>query len=146
MSCPFDELYVFGKNGNLEGQGRPMTEQRLVVLFGDSLFMDTVEARLEKNQELGVMRIHNSVADVMERMKSLSPDFVIVDVNTHYAKFTLPFLQEQPGTPILCLDVTCNQVVTLSSQQHAVQTTEELIQLVREQAYSGVGDDESPLH
>ena len=123
-----------------------MAEQRLVVLFGDSLFMDTVEARLENNQELGVMRIHSTVADVIGRLRSLSPDFVIVDVNTHYSKFTLPLLQEQPGTPILCLDVTSNQVVTLSSQQHAVHTTEELVQLVREQAYSGVGDHEGPLH
>ena len=123
-----------------------MTEQRLVVLFGDSLFMDTVEARLEDNQELGVMRIHSTVADVMGRLKSLCPDFVIVDVNTHHSKFTLPLLQEQPGTPILCLDVTSNEVVTLSSQQHAIHTTDELVQLVREQAYCGIGDNESPLH
>ena len=123
-----------------------MKEQRLVVLFGDSLFMDTVEARLENNQELGVMRIHSTVTDVMERLKSLCPDFVIVDVNTHHSKFTLPLLQEQPGTPILCLDVTSNEVVTLSSQQHAIHTTDELVQLVREQAYNGSGDNESPLH
>ena len=123
-----------------------MTEQRLVVLFGDSLFMDTVEARLENSQELGVMRIHSTVADVMGRLKSLSPDFVIVDVKTHHSKFTLPLLQEQPGTPILCLDVNNNQVVTLSSQQHAVRTTDELVQLVREQAYGEIGENEGPLH
>ena len=84
---------------DLGGQGNQMTEQRLVVLFGDSLFMDTVEARLEDNQELGVMRIHSTVADVMGRLKSLCPDFVIVDVNTYQSKFALPFLQEQPGMP-----------------------------------------------
>jgi DNA-binding NarL/FixJ family response regulator len=121
-----------------------MEEQPLVVLFGDSLFMDTVEASLEHSQGLGVMRIHATVADVVERLKSLSPDLVILDLNAPQTQFVVPFLQEQAGIPLLCLDVNVTQVVTLSSQHHTAQTAGELLELVHTQASNGNGCHRGP--
>lgn len=143
----FDEQVGCGtEKADQGGQGDHMTEQRLVVLFGDSLFMDTVEARLENSQELGVVRIHCTVTDVVGRLKSLGPDFVILDTSAHESQFALLFLQEQPGVPLLCLDVTCSKVVTLSSKKHTIRTTDELVQLIREQVFGGNGDNGSLVH
>ena len=50
-----------------------MDDRRIVVLFGDSLLMDTVEASLGENPELGVMRVHTNVPDIGARLKSVQP-------------------------------------------------------------------------
>jgi DNA-binding NarL/FixJ family response regulator len=114
-----------------------VNKQRLVVLFGDSLLMDTVEAGLEDSQDLGVMRIHTTVADVEERLKSLAPDLVILDLNTPHLAFIVPFLRDRPGIPLLGLDVTCSKVVALSSQQYLAFTADDLAELIRTQAANG---------
>ena len=41
-----------------------MDNRRFVVLFGDSLLMDAVEASLGNQQGLDVMRVHTSDDDV----------------------------------------------------------------------------------
>jgi len=45
-----------------------MKKRPLVVLLGDSLLIDTVEATLGDNQDLGVVRMHTTVTDVGERL------------------------------------------------------------------------------
>jgi hypothetical protein len=107
-----------------------MEGQHLVVLFGDFLFMDAVEASLEDDPKLGVMRIHTNVTDVGELLKSLSPDLIIMELNAPYAQFVLPFLRDLPDVTILCLDVTCSKVVILESEQHTIRTASDLLRVI----------------
>ncbi len=115
-----------------------MKKQRIVVLFGDTLLMDTVEASLREYQELGVVRIHNTVVDVVEHLKALCPDLVIFDVGDSHSQFLLPLLREQPDIPLLCLDVTCSTVIALSCQQYTALTAHDLVQVIQLQV-SGNG-------
>jgi hypothetical protein len=112
---------------------------RLIVLYGDSLLMDTVEASLEANHDLGLMRIHATVADLGGRLESLCPDLIIVDLNTSHSHQVIPFLWNHPGIPMLGLDVTYDRVVALSSEQHEVQSVGELAELVEKHASNGNG-------
>jgi hypothetical protein len=113
------------------GQADRVEEQHLVVLFGDSLFMDAVEASLEDCAGLGVIRIHATVADIAERLASLCPDLVILDMSAPQAQFILPFLQDQPDVPLLCLDVTRSKVLALSRQQYPTRTARELLDVIQ---------------
>ena len=108
-----------------------MDDRRLVVLFGDSLLMDTIEASLSENESLGVMRIHTTVPDVGERLKKLQPHLVIFDWDAPHCQFALPFLREQAGIPLLGLDVTSSKAIMLCSQEHTVLTAEELGNLIQ---------------
>jgi len=108
-----------------------MEERRMVVLFGDSLLMDTVEASLGNRQELGVMRIHTTVTDVEERLKSICPDLIIFDLDAPHSQFVLPFLRDQPGVPLLGLDVTCSRAIALSSQHYITLTANDLVQVIQ---------------
>jgi hypothetical protein len=112
-----------------------MTHRRIVVLYGDSLLMDTVEASLGDNQELGVMRVHSSVTGVAERLKSLEPDVVIFDWDGTRTDFIAPFLREQPGVPLLGLDITCSTVIVLCSQQFITPTVNDLAQVIHLQTF-----------
>ncbi len=110
-----------------------MDNRQIIVLYGDSLLMDTVEASLSHCQEIGVMRIHTSVPDVVDRLKKIQPDLVIFDWDAPHCQFVLPFLREQPGAHLLGLDVTCSQAIALTSAAHTVDTAAELVRLIQSQ-------------
>ena len=111
-----------------------MDTQRVVALYGDSLLMDTVEASLEKNLGMGVVRIHTSVPNAVERIGALHPDLVILDLNAPDSQFVLAFFKEKPSVPLLCLDVTCSQVLALSCQHYTALTTNDLARVIEMQA------------
>lgn len=115
-----------------------MDDRRIIVLFGDSLLMDTVEASLGENPELGVMRIHTNVPDVGERLKSIQAHLIIFDWDAPHCQFVLPFLREQSGTLLLGLDVTCSKAIMLCSQEHTIFTADELTELIRAQTASEI--------
>jgi hypothetical protein len=108
-----------------------MTKQRVVALYGDSLLIDTIEASLQDNQELGIVRIHASVNDVLARIKALCPDLVILDMQDPHTQFVLPFFREEPGVPLLCLDVSCSKVVALTCKHFTAVSAADLAQIIR---------------
>ena len=117
-----------------------MEERRIIVLFGDSLLMDTVEASLGTMQDLGVMRIYTTVTDIAHRLQSYSPDLIIFELNSLLPNVVIPFLVDQPGVPLLGLDITSSRVVVLSSQQHTVLTANDLDNLIRSQTNGNAGE------
>ena len=110
-----------------------MEDRRIIVLFGDSLLMDTVEASLGENPELGVMRMHTNMPDIGERLKSMQPHLIIFDWDAPHCQFVLPFLREQSGIPLLGLDVTCSKAIMLCSQDYTVLTADQLTELIQAQ-------------
>jgi hypothetical protein len=119
-----------------------MKERRMVVLLGDSLLMDTVEASLEDNQSLGIARIDTAVTDAGTCLKSLAPDLIIFDFDAPHLQCVICYLRDHPGVPLLGLDVTCNKVIVLSSQQRTTLTADDLAQVILMQIFYGGGEDE----
>jgi hypothetical protein len=117
-----------------------MEKRRIVVLFGDSLLMDTVEASLGTMKDVGVMRVYTTVTDIADRLRSYSPDMIIFELNTTQPNIVIPFLVNQPGVPLLGLDITSSKVVVLSSQQHTVLTANDLDQLIRSETNGKAGE------
>jgi DNA-binding NarL/FixJ family response regulator len=121
-----------------------MGQRQLVVLFGESLFLESVETCLAQAPDLGVMRVHPTVSDVGRRLATLNPDLVILDWNAPNCEFALTFLQERPGVPVLCLDLKCSKVAVLTSRSYPAANAEELVQIVRAQAGNGHGPTTQP--
>jgi len=115
-----------------------MNQTQLIVLFGDSLLMDTVEAGLDDLPHIGVMRIHAGVSNVNDRLKSLTPNLVIFDWDADHCHFVLPFLRDQPGTPLLGLDITASRAIAVCSREHAVYSINELSRIIQQQTESGL--------
>ncbi|MBN1179814.1 MAG: hypothetical protein JXD18_11405 [Anaerolineae bacterium] len=110
-----------------------MPKQPVVVLFGNSLLMDTVEASLEDQKELGILRMVTTISDVDERLQALAPDLIIFDMDVNLSDVVMPLLFSQPGTPFLGLDIDSGKAVVLSSQQQAVMTLKDLTRVIRTQ-------------
>lgn len=112
-----------------------MQEQRVVALYGNSLLMEIVEASLGNNQELGVVRVDGSSSNaVVERLKSLRPDMIVVDSSEPDARFVISFFKDRAGVPVLCLDSDCNKAMVLSCQHYNSLTTTDLTDLVQSHA------------
>lgn len=107
-----------------------MGRQQFFALYGESLFMDAIETTLADLQQVGIVRIHTSVTDLASRLRSLQPDVVIVDLNAPNLHFVVPFLTDRPGVPILGLDLTCSQVIVLTSCLYTVSTPDHLLEII----------------
>jgi hypothetical protein len=112
-----------------------MENSRLVVLFGDSLLMDGVEASLRASQSLAVMRILDTVANLRECLQSLQPDMVIFDWDTPQAQLIVSVLRDQPGVTLLGLDVHSRKVIIVSSHQYTPLSVSELVQVIQSQPF-----------
>jgi hypothetical protein len=107
-----------------------MKDRRIIVLVGDSLLMDTVEASLGDNQEFGVMRMYSTVTNIAGHLESLRPDAIIFDWDAPHAEFVLSMLRNQPGIPLVGLDVTCSKAIALFSERHITTTVNDLVKVL----------------
>ncbi len=110
-----------------------MKQKQLVVLFGDSLFMDAIEAGLGVNREFGLVRIYARLSAAGKQLQSFQPDIVIFDVLNLDDHTALTLLKEQPGILFLGLDIDSNQIVALRSQYCTVRSLADLTGIIRQQ-------------
>ncbi len=113
-----------------------MDEKRLIVLYGDTLLIDGVEASLTARDGLDVIRVDTTIANVGQHLKAIAPDLVIFDLDTpvvELSKLIVPLLQKQPGIPFICLDAQHSEVVTLACEQYTAHSTNDLVEIIRKQ-------------
>ncbi len=115
-----------------------MDNSRLVVLFGDSLLMDGVEASLRASQSLGVMRILDTVTDLKKCLQALQPDMVIFDWDTPQSQLIISILRDQPGITLLGLDVHSRKVIIVSSHQYTPMSANDLVRVIQSQSFHKV--------
>ena len=108
-----------------------MDQRRLIILFGDSLLMDAVEAGLADRPDIDLVRVRSALVEFETRVKSLCPDLVIFDFDTVHSQFVIPLLRARPEIPLVGLDFNSNQVVVLSGRAHTARTAQELARLIQ---------------
>ena len=111
-------------------------ERQLVVLFGDSLLMDSVEANLADREEMGLVRIRAAVGDIAARLRSLCPDLIIFDFDTAYASFVFPFLRSQPELSLIGLDINCSKAIALTSRQYMTLNADDLACVIQKENWN----------
>lgn len=122
-----------------------MDPKQIIVLFGDSLFMDTIEAGLGAGREFGLVRIYTSVTDVGKRLQSFHPDLVIFDVLNLDDHAVLTLLKDQPGTLFLGLDINTNRIIALTCQCHTANSLSDLTHIIRQRSLQRLENDTEPF-
>lgn len=111
-----------------------MEAQRVIVLYGASLFVAGVETSLRDRPGLEVVRIESTLPDTGQRLKSLRPDVIIFD-SSEARLDALPgmtqLLREHPGVLVIGLDLTSDEVTILSGQQRSVTKAEDLVEVIQ---------------
>ncbi|GAB4438885.1 MAG: hypothetical protein Kow0031_20780 [Anaerolineae bacterium] len=114
-----------------------MNRKQIVVLFGDSLFMDTIEAGLGAGREFGLVRVTAGAANIARRLDSFHPDIVIFDVIHLDEDLVLSLLKNQADTLFLGLDITTHQIIALCSQCYTARSLAELTRIIRQMQRRG---------
>ena len=108
-----------------------LEEQRTVVLYGNSLFIAGVEASLRDRAGLDVVRVDATLPNARQRLTALRPDVVILDLAAPHSEFTIPFLRNHPGLPMIGLDMTSSTVIVLSTQRYTALTANDLARVIQ---------------
>jgi hypothetical protein len=111
-----------------------METRPLVVLLGDSVLVCGAAISLAGNQLLAMTRLDDHAIDVRQRLHALKPDAVIFDLDTPRLPCILPFLWEQPGIPLIGLDLACSRAIVLNCHEHINLTMDELCRVVQAEA------------
>ncbi|MBL7202080.1 MAG: hypothetical protein ISS56_18220 [Anaerolineae bacterium] len=108
-----------------------MEKRPLVVLLGESVLMDGVAVSLGDQRALDVKRTGICAVGLRERLQSLKPDLIVVELDTRGSQSIVSLLRDQPSTLLLGLDLTCSRVIVLNSHQHMTRTMNDLCQVVQ---------------
>jgi DNA-binding NarL/FixJ family response regulator len=122
----------------VEQTENPSKDQELVILFGDALFIQSVEACLHGTGEIGVIGLYSSVVDAPQRLRSLHPDLVVMDMHGDHCRLAVPLLREQPGVTLLCVDQERQEAILLCGRSYPTPSAEDLTEIIRRHAKGGV--------
>ena len=122
----------------MEQTDDPGKDQELVILYGDALFIKSVEACLHGDGEIGLIRLYSSTVDALQRLKSLQPDLVVMDACGDRCGLAVSLAQEQPGISILCVDLERQEAMVVCGQAYATPTAEDLTEIIRQHVKGGV--------
>lgn len=111
-----------------------MAEQQLVVLFGDSLLMDAVDANLAHREDLSLVRIRTVIPDIVPRLYSLDPDLIVFDFDDVHSQFLLPMLRIKIGMSLIGLDSNFSTAIRLTSHQYLELTSDDLARVIHNYA------------
>ncbi|MGE5550123.1 MAG: hypothetical protein ACM3ZC_06280 [Bacteroidota bacterium] len=107
-----------------------MIARPVVALYGESLFMAGLEARLACGTGLEIVHAGGAPADTADRQNAILPDVVLFDLDTCDARQVLLGLLHQPGLIMIGLSPKGNRAVLCSSQPYTLQTTNDLLDVI----------------
>jgi hypothetical protein len=105
-----------------------------VVLLGESVLMEGTAINLARSQLLEMTRLDDLAIDVKQRLHTLKPDLVIFELDTPRLLCILSLLWEQPGIPLIGLDLACSRAIVLNCHEHINLTLDELCRVVQAEA------------
>lgn len=108
-----------------------MDDAHLIVLFGDSLLLDSVEASLSRDAQCSVMRLRTAAPEVAARLQVLRPDLVIFDLDGAHFRSLMPFVKVRPGVPLLGVDINCPNVVGLACHHYTAFNVDDLKDVIQ---------------
>ena len=102
-----------------------------VVLYGNSLVMSAIGASLQDCPDFEVLPVDSSIPDAQGCVVALHPDAVILDLANFQPNFSMALWKVQPDLLLIGVDLMTGKSLVLSSQPARLQTTDDLIQLLR---------------
>ena len=98
-----------------------------VVIYGNSLFLDGVEASLNRRAALDLSRVNSAQPEALSLLIGLHPDVVIFDAQQEQS---IGALLHHQSLLLIGLDLRSKQVTVLTSRQRRVRHADELVDLI----------------
>jgi DNA-binding NarL/FixJ family response regulator len=121
----------------VEQTDSPGRDQERIILYGDALFIQSVEACVRGTGEVGLVGLCSSALDAPQRLQSLRPDLVVMDLRGDQSHLAVSLLREQPGVSILCVDQERQEAIVLCGQSYPTPSAEDLTEIIRRHVKGG---------
>lgn len=112
-----------------------MAQKPNVLLFGESVLMDSIAESLGERECSQVIRINSQAPKVRETVNSLNPDLIVYELDPQNTEAIFTIIREQADSIHLAIDLICKQVIVLDCHSKAAESMQELCDLV----YQNVG-------
>jgi hypothetical protein len=107
-----------------------MEQRQRVILYGDSLILETVGASLQKRPQLEVIALSNPCPSA-EQLAAMKPDVILFDMGTPRPEAAFSLLATCPGLLLVGVDPDRNRAVAWSGQQLCELSTSDLVEVIR---------------
>jgi hypothetical protein len=99
-----------------------------VALWGNSLVLSSVGARLRSVARLEPVTIDAALPDAVERLSALQPDVVVLELETARPGPLLALWKARPELLLIGVDLGTDRMLVLSGRPARALTTENLIE------------------
>ncbi len=99
-----------------------------VALYGNSLVLASIGARLERRTGLQPLTIDGALPGAIERLSALRPDVVLLDLGTTQPDPVMALWKARPDLLLIGVDLGADRMLILSGQPTRALTAEGLIQ------------------
>ena len=110
-----------------------MEQRQRVILYGDSLILETVGASLQKHPQLEVIALSNPYPSA-EQLAAMKPDVILFDMGTPRPEAAFSLLATCPGLLLIGVNPDCNRAVLWVGQQLCELSTSDLVGVIRRQS------------
>jgi hypothetical protein len=87
-----------------------------VALYGNSMVLAGISARLERRMGLHTVTIDPGLPGALERLSELQADVVLLDVGTAYLDPVVAFWKARPEVLLIGVDLDADRMLILSGQ------------------------------
>jgi len=99
-----------------------------VALYGNSLVLAGIGARLERRTGLQPLTIDAALPGSLEQLSALQPDAVLVDLGTTQPDPVMALWKARPEVMLIGVDIDADRMLILSGQPARALTAEGLIE------------------
>ncbi len=104
--------------------------QRRTILYGNSLILEGVRARLAGNPRLDVIVLDYPLDKPLEQLRRLNPAVVIFDLGANQPELPLAML-EHPGWLLVGINPETHQALVWSGRQAAAVAAADLMEILQ---------------
>jgi hypothetical protein len=108
-----------------------MALQKCILVFGRSLNLAGIAASLKLQADLDVRYVDHHQHTARDVLAMFAPKAIIYDLTDPPADLDLALIGERPGTLLIGMDPSSDDVLVLSNQPAAVFSLSDLIELMR---------------
>jgi CheY-like chemotaxis protein len=99
-----------------------------VALYGNSLVLASIGARIERRTGLHPVTIDTTLPAAVERLSALQPDVVLLDLGTTQPDPVIALWKARPELMLIGVDLNADRMLILSGQPARALAGEDLIE------------------
>ena len=104
-----------------------------VALYGNSLVLASIGARIERRTGLQSVTIDATLPDAIEKLSALDPGVVLLDLETSHSNPVMALWKARPDLILIGMDLGADRMLILSGQPARALTAEALMEILANQ-------------